>query len=209
MVRPPKAADLDQVLIFINDLIAEDTYIVMSGEPMTKSEEKKYLTGLLEDIRQKQAVALYVFDGDKLVANGQIKKRLRRLSHIGDFGITVAKEYRRDGVGSQLMAMLLEQAKTRIGIKIVTLEVFSNNERGRYIYQKMGFKEFGVLPKSVVHRDEIIDLVQMYKKFGAGSLITAFFLLYKRQQKGFSQQFNPVVMRGNVSQSPLQRGGVS
>lgn len=165
MVRPPRAADLNQALTYINDLIAEDTYIIMSGDPITESEEREYLTGLLKDIRQKQAVGLYVFDGDKLVANGQIKKRPRRLAHIGGFGITVAKEYRQDGVGSQLMAMLLEQAKTRIGVKIVTLEVFSNNERGRYIYQKMGFKEFGVLPKSAVHRGEIIDLIQMYKKF--------------------------------------------
>jgi ribosomal protein S18 acetylase RimI-like enzyme len=107
-------------------------------------------------------VAFYVFDGDRLIANGQIKKRQRRLSHIGDFGITVAKEYRQDGVGSQLMSMLLEEAKS-IGVKIVTLEVFSNNERACYVYKKMGFTEFGILPKSVVHRGETINLIQMYK----------------------------------------------
>lgn len=163
-VRSPEQDDLNQVLTYINDLIAEDTYIIMSGEPVTELEEKEYLTGLLKGIRQKQAVALYVFDGDKLVANGQIKKRFRRLSHIGDFGITVAKDYRQDGVGSRLMAILLEEARIKIGVKIVILEVFSNNEHARYVYKKMGFTEFGILPKSVVHRDEIVDLVQMYKK---------------------------------------------
>jgi len=161
-VRLPEQADLDQVLTYINDLIAEDTYIIMSGEPVTELEENSYLTTLLKEISQKQAVAFYVFDGDKLVANGQIKKRVRRLSHIGDFGITVAKEYRQYGVGSQLMAILLEEAKA-IGVKIVTLEVFSNNERACHVYQKMGFTEFGVLPKSVVHRGETINLIQMYK----------------------------------------------
>jgi len=161
--RPPEQTDLHQVLTYINELIAEDTYIIMSGEPVTELEEKDYLTNLLKEVSQKQAVALYVFDDDKLVANGQIKKRPRRLSHIGDFGITVSKEYRQDGVGSQLMTMLLKAAK-EIGVKIVTLEVFSNNERACHVYQKMGFTEFGVLPKSVVHRGEIIDLVQMYKK---------------------------------------------
>jgi ribosomal protein S18 acetylase RimI-like enzyme len=162
-VRLPEQADLGQVLTYINDLIVEDTYIIMSGEPMTEVEEKAYLTSLLKEIGEKQTVAFYVFDGDKLVANGQIKKRVRRLSHIGDFGITVAKEYRQDGVGSQLMTMLLEEAKT-IGVNIVTLEVFSNNERACHVYQKMGFTEFGVLPKSVVHRGETINLIQMYKK---------------------------------------------
>ena len=161
-VRLPEQADLQQVLTYINDLIAEDTYIIMSGEPVTESEENSYLTTLLKEIIQKQAVAFYVFNGDRLVANGQIKKRQRRLSHIGDFGITVAKEYRQDGVGSQLMSILLEEAKA-IGVKIVTLEVFSNNQRACYVYQKMGFTEFGVLPKSVVHRGETINLIQMYK----------------------------------------------
>lgn len=162
-VRLPEQADLQQVLTYINDLIAEDTYVIMSGEPVTETEEISYLSTLLKEIDQKQAAAFYVFDGDKLVANGQIKKRMRRLSHIGDFGITVAKEYRQDGVGSQLMAMLLEEARA-IGVKIVTLEVFSNNERACYVYKKMGFTEFGVLPKSVVHRGETINLVQMYKR---------------------------------------------
>ncbi len=162
-VRSPKPTDLHQVLTYINDLIAEDTYIIMSGEPVTELEEKAYLMTLLKEVNQKQAVALYVFDGDKLVANGQIKKRSRRLSHIGDFGITVSKEYRQDGVGSQLMVMLLEEAKA-IGVKIVTLEVFSNNERACHVYKNMGFTEFGVLPKSVVYRGETINLIQMYKK---------------------------------------------
>mgnify|MGYP001587957137 CR=1 FL=1 len=164
-VRLPGQADLQQVLTYINDLIVEDTYIIMSGQPVTESEEKSYLTTLLKEIDQKQAVAFYAFDGDKLVANGQIKKRVRRLSHIGDFGVTVAKDYRQDGVGSQLMAMLLEEAKA-IGVKIVVLEVFSNNERACHVYQKMGFTEFGALPKSVVHRGETINLIQMYKREG-------------------------------------------
>lgn len=162
-VRLPEQSDLQRVLVYINDLIAEDTYIIMSGKPVTETEEKNYLTGLIKNINAKEEVCLYIFDGDKLVANGQIKKRVRRLSHIGDFGITVAREYRQDGVGSQLMAMLLEEAKS-IGVKIVVLEVFSNNQRACHVYKKMGFTEFGVLPKSVVHRGETINLIQMYKK---------------------------------------------
>lgn len=162
-VRLPEQRDLSEVLAYINDLIAEDTYIIMSGEPVTETEEKNYLTGLIKNINAKEEVCLYIFDGDKLVANGQIKKRQRRLSHIGDFGITVAREYRQDGVGSQLMAMLLEEAKS-IGVKIVVLEVFSNNQRACHVYKKMGFTEFGVLPKSVVHRGKTINLIQMYKK---------------------------------------------
>lgn len=43
-VRLPKQADLNQALIYINNLIAEDTYIVMSGEPVTESEEREYLS---------------------------------------------------------------------------------------------------------------------------------------------------------------------
>lgn len=148
---------------YINDLIAEDTFIIMSGEPVTRKEETAWLHGVLKDIRNKQAITLLVFDGDTMVANSGIKKRSRRLLHIGDFGITVAKEYRGEGVGRQLMNLVLEKAK-KIGIQIAVLEAFGNNKIACLMYQKLGFENYGVLPKSALFRGKLIDLVSMYKR---------------------------------------------
>lgn len=162
-VRPPRAEDVQQLLTFINTLIAEDTFIVMAGRPVTIEEEGEWLRGTLKDIQNREAITLLVFDGEKLVANSGIRKQIRRLSHIGDFGITVAKEYRGDGVGKQLMSLVLVKAKN-IGIEIATLEVFGNNEIACSAYQSLGFTTYGSLPKALTFQGQLIDLHQMYKR---------------------------------------------
>lgn len=163
VVREPKESDLSELLRYINTLIAEDTFILMSGKPITRQEEATWLRGVLKNIEKKEAVYLLVFDGKKLVANASVVRQQRRLSHIGLFGITVAIEYRGDGLGKQLMNLALEQAK-EIGVQMVILEVFGNNDVGCSLYQKLGFERYGVLPKALVFHDLLIDLHQMYKR---------------------------------------------
>lgn len=162
-VRPPRAEDVQQLLTFINTLIAEDTFIVMAGKPVTIDEETEWLRGTLKDIQNRQAITFLVFDRERLIANSGIKKQLRRLSHIGIFGITVAKEYRGDGVGKQLMSLVLAEAKN-IGIEIATLEVFGSNEIACSAYQTLGFTKYGSLQKALTFRGQLIDLHQMYKR---------------------------------------------
>lgn len=162
-VRPPRAEDVQQLLTFINTLIAEDTFIVMAGKPVTIEEEADWLRGTLKDIRNREAITLLVFDGEKLVANSGIRKQLRRLSHVGIFGITVAKDYRGDGIGEQLMRLVLKEAKD-IGIEIAVLEVFGSNEIACSVYQALGFTKYGSLPKALTFRGQLIDLHQMYKR---------------------------------------------
>ena len=164
-VRPPRLTDVDECMRYINTLITEDTFILMSGNPVTRDEEMNWVEGALKDVEHKQAVTLLIFDGEKLIANSSLKKRLRRVSHIGDFGITVAKEYRGQGIGKQLMNLVLEEAK-KIGIQIAVLEAFGNNEIACSMYQKLGFEAFGLLPKSMTFRGELIDLISMYKRLG-------------------------------------------
>lgn len=163
LIRPPRNEDLDQLLAYINDLIKEDTYIVMCGKPVSRKEESEWLTSTLKKINRKEQVALLVFDGKKLVANSAIEKKIRRLSHIGDFGISVAASYRNQGIGKELMRRVLEQGKKTLGITMAVLEVFGNNPRAQHVYEKLGFIEYGRLPKAILYRGEYVDLVQMYK----------------------------------------------
>lgn len=163
LVRPPQTSDLDQLLNFINALIKEDTFIAMAGKPKTKKEEAEWLKNTLKNIQKKETICLLAFDNQKLVANSSIDKRLGRFSHIADFGITVAKKYRGQKIGFNLASLVLEEAY-KIGIRIAALEVFGNNSRARRLYQKLGFDKYGILPKSLTYRNQIIDLIQMYKR---------------------------------------------
>ena len=59
--------------------------------------------------------------------------------------VVVAAEERRHGVGSALVARLLEQAR-EAGVTSVLLEVRQSNPAARRLYEKLGFSEIGRRP---------------------------------------------------------------
>ncbi len=61
------------------------------------------------------------------------------------------------------MALAIEEAARNIkGLRMITLNVFANNPVAMKLYKKMGFKKFGSLPKSVLHRGKYIGNDYMY-----------------------------------------------
>jgi ribosomal protein S18 acetylase RimI-like enzyme len=97
------------------------------------------------------------------VADINLKDKIE--SHVGVFGITVAKEFRNQGIGKLLMNLVFKEAQKKIpSLKIVTLGVFANNPIAKEMYKKFGFVEYGKLPKGLVHKNQFIDHVFMFKK---------------------------------------------
>ena len=62
------------------------------------------------------------------------------------------------------MEAVLKEAKKLKGLKIIDLGVFGNNPVARNLYKKMGFIEYGNLPKGILHKDKLVDHIYMYKE---------------------------------------------
>ncbi|MGA2967844.1 MAG: GNAT family N-acetyltransferase [Candidatus Levyibacteriota bacterium] len=164
LVRYPEKEDVVEMMRFINNLSKEKTFIRFQGEQTSLDEETKYLAGILENINNKKAVQLLVFLGDKLIANSDIHMRDKTERHVGIFGIAVAKDYRNEGVGRLLMELLFEEARKEIsGLKIVTLEVYAKNSIAKRIYERFGFKQYGLLPEGIFRGGVFEDAILMYK----------------------------------------------
>jgi len=165
VVRYPVEKDLDQLRCYINILSKEQTYIRFQGEQLTMREESKYLNDQLKKIDKREEVKLLVFNNNKLMAVADINLKDKIESHVGVFGITVAKEFRNQGIGKLLMNLVFKEAQKKIpSLKIVTLGVFANNPIAKEMYKKFGFVEYGKLPKGLVHKNQFIDHVFMFKK---------------------------------------------
>jgi len=164
VVRVPRIADLDEQLKFINNLAEEDTFILRGPEDKaTKEEEEKWLKDFLEKVKKDEAILLSAFISQRLVANASLEKRKWRQKHVGNVGISVAKPFRGQGIGQKLLEILMDKARKR-GYKILVLNVFANNERAIHIYEKLGFKKTGVLPKAVLYKGKYVDEITMYKE---------------------------------------------
>lgn len=165
LIRYPTAHDIQILLNFINALSLERTYIRFQGETVTFEEEEQYVKGYIEQIKRRKAVKLLAFHNDILIGVGDIGIADKIESHVGTFGLTVAKEWRGKGIGGFLMDLTLTEAEKEIqGLRIIRLGVFANNPIAQRMYEKRGFRTYGVLPGGIVHKGEYIDHLYMCKK---------------------------------------------
>ena len=162
--RYPTINDAEILMNYINKISLEKTFITFQGEQQTLKEETKWLKSFIEKINKSELVFLMAFIGGNLVATSHIELKDKIKSHIGGFGITVSKDYRGDGIGKKLMELVISESIKKIkGLKIIELEVFGDNPIAQNLYKKMGFIEFGRLPRGIKHKDKFVDAVLMYK----------------------------------------------
>lgn len=164
IVRYPDISDLENLLNFINTISDERTFITYQGEHETLESEGKWLRGLLERIENKKSTHLLVYCGSELVGQCGIELKSKTSKHIGVLGITIAKNFRGEGIGKLIFDLTLKEAiKALPDLKIITLEVYSTNEIARELYKKMGFVEYGILPGGVSRNNTFEDAILMYK----------------------------------------------
>lgn len=164
IIRYPNKDDAKTMCDYINILSRERTFIRFQGEEVSLENETKYLNSQLEKIEKKKAVLFLVFCNNQLIGISGIDMKDKTESHEGSFGISIAKEFRGEGVGKKLMELVLEEARNNLPqLKIITLGVFANNPLASVIYKKFGFKEFGTLPEGILHKGKYIDHIYMYK----------------------------------------------
>jgi RimJ/RimL family protein N-acetyltransferase len=163
--RTPTWEDLDDLLELINSIIDEGAYI-MVDERKTREEEVDWLSGVIARMEKGELIPVVTEVDGKAVASAEIGRgRFRCESHLGSLGIVVRSGYRDIGIGTELMRVLLEQARL-MGLKIVTLSAFSTNGKAIHVYEKVGFVETGRIPKGLYKNGSYIDKVIMTKEIG-------------------------------------------
>lgn len=165
LVRYPTLKDVGIMRRYINTLSKERTYILRQGKQFSYADEKKYVQRQLTQIKRNRAVFLLMFSGTTLIGNSGIDLHTGAKRHEGGFGISIAKDFRNQGIGTLLMKLILSEAKKKLkGMKIITLGVFANNPRAIGLYEKFGFRKYGSLPKGILHRGKFVDEYFMYRQ---------------------------------------------
>jgi RimJ/RimL family protein N-acetyltransferase len=125
-------------------------------------EEAEWFSSLYSQILNGNAVASVAEVDGKVVGMCDVH-RIRpgtELQHTGLLGIAIRKEFRGKGIGEQLMRETLGRCRGKF--EIIILDVFVTNKRAISLYRKIGFREFGILPRSVKRGDRYFDEMKMY-----------------------------------------------
>ena len=107
------------------------------------------------------------FDDRRLIGiTGFNRMARQRASHRGEIvQVYVESSYRGQNIGEKLIRRVLEHAFTLEGIEQVQLSVIASNKTAIKLYEKLGFKTFGIQPKYFKVGDSYMDqqFMQLFK----------------------------------------------
>ena len=86
--------------------------------------------------------------------------RIRR-SHAGSIGMGVAVAWQGKGVGSKLLAAVLDIADNWMNLQRVELSVYADNEAAIGLYRKFGFETEGLFRDYAVRDGRLVDTLSM------------------------------------------------
>lgn len=152
--------DIQAFLNYVNELIDEDTFISLNKH-LTYEEEKNFVESNLKSQKEGKSINLVSEYGGKVISVCSIRSLANKEDYNAELGISILKEYRGQGLGGRLMQELIDYAKQHIKPGRIFLRVYSTNECGLHLYEKVGFKKIAVLPKWIKHRGELVDTIYM------------------------------------------------
>lgn len=82
--------------------------------------------------------------------------RKKRLAYRAETAIAVRKAYWKQGIGRQLLTRLIAAAQ-QSGLKLLSLEVRSDNNRAIPLYESLGFQKIGTFKRFMEIDDQAID----------------------------------------------------
>ena len=162
IIRSADKSDADPVLKLSSAVIGEEIYQLTSSEEfkLTLEEEEQWIESHLNNPNH---IVLLAEVESKIIgmidfSNGHRK----RISHTGEFGMSVSKDFRDQGIGSLLILSLVNWARSNSDIEKIGLNVHSNNARAIALYKKMGFEVEGVRKHDLKYgKDQYVDTVVM------------------------------------------------
>jgi RimJ/RimL family protein N-acetyltransferase len=84
-----------------------------------------------------------------------------RLQHAGEFGMTVLRKYWNLGIGSHMLASLIEWARQSGTIRKINLRVRVDNLPAIHLYEKYGFVQEGRLTREFYLHGQFVDVYIM------------------------------------------------
>jgi putative acetyltransferase len=113
----------------------------------------------------RDAASNYIFvalDGDEIIGHAGLHgSRNARRQHAWGLGISLREDWQGRGVGTRLMATLIDLADNWLGALRLELTVFSDNLAALALYRKFGFEVEGVHRAFALRDGRYVDTTAM------------------------------------------------
>ena len=135
------------------------------GVPLSIDEETAYLRS---QVGSADNVQYFAKVDQEIIGTASLNRKPRRMSHRGEFGISLKKAYWGYGIASALTEEIVSFAKAN-GFEQLDLEVRSDNTRAIRLYEKYGFQKLCTFPGFFKINGESIDFNLMNLELNTGN----------------------------------------
>jgi len=156
-LRCAEPGDAEQLLAYVNQIAGESENITFGpGEfGLSVEEERVFLQQAAASPTSLYLIAEVAGEiaGTLTFSTG---KRLR-MRHAGEFGMSVLRKYWNFGIGSRMLAYLIEWARQSGTIRKINLRVRVDNLPAIHLYEKFGFVQEGRNTREFYLHGQFVD----------------------------------------------------
>ena len=147
--------DLKDRVSWIND--EENIQTLLFDWPTSIEKTQKWFSNVIFD-NSKLNLSIVDIETDELIGMTGLLN-IDRINHHAQLYITIGnKKYRGKRLPDEVIPLVLEYGFTELELKKIYLYTLPNNDRGRHVYERNGFKQDGILRQQVYCRGKQQDL---------------------------------------------------
>lgn len=153
VLRAPRLEDARALLDFLKATAGETDFLLRYPEECdtaTVEQEEEFIRRILASPTD---VMIICEVGSQIAGNCSLSVRSRiKIQHRGTLGIALYKDFWGRGIGTALMQELIEIGRSQ-KLMLLDLAFAEGNERGRALYEKMGFEIVAAVPNAFRLKD--------------------------------------------------------
>lgn len=161
IIRKANKSDAKALIEYLNVIGGESDFLTFGIGQFGRNTE--WEEDFIENALKKQNALFIIAEvNGKVVGNLNFSGGLRqRTAHVGEFGVSILKEYWGNGIGEELIKYLISWSKSSGIIRKINLRVRTDNIRGINLYKKLGFLEEGIVKRDFLINEEFYDSLLM------------------------------------------------
>jgi RimJ/RimL family protein N-acetyltransferase len=166
IIRRAQEANAERILEFAPVIFNAYDQVLTTPEEFNNTPEQER-AWINTTATHPSAIILVAVYGDQVVGLLDFAtKPKKKISHTGEFGISVHPDFIGKGIGSKMIKIMLDWARHTGLVEKVFLKVFATNLKAIALYKKLGFIEECREIKAVKQSDgNYTDIIQMYVLF--------------------------------------------
>ena len=143
MIREAVSQDAEKMISYLNQAGGESDNLLHG-----KNEFNVPVEGVKRKLNMSKesdnSVILIALEDEQIIARAELDGYYpARMHHRAKFSISVRKDHWNQGIGTEMIKRIVEQAK-KMNITVIELEVITDNTSAIALYHKTGFTDIGI-----------------------------------------------------------------